>query len=56
MNLLINGVNYGMVESYQQDRIKKTWVFKMGNGIEISCYFSNIKIFNSTGSLEIFLH
>lgn len=56
MNLLINGVNYGIVESYQQDRIKKAWIFKIGNGIEILCCFSNIKIFNSSGSLEIFLN
>ena len=52
MNLIINSVNLGECQNYEQHRKEKQWVFKMEN-FEIRVDFDKIRIFNSCGTLEI---
>ena len=53
MLLIINDSNYGEVETYQQDRISKQWIFKMKDNSYVALDFEAIKRFTSSGNLEI---
>ena len=55
MKLFINNHYQGNVTKYYQDRAKKEWVFEMVHGFTIAVPFEKIKIFNSSGLLDIVL-
>lgn len=55
MKLIINGTQFGDVTTYQQDREKKAWVFTFTNKLTVSVPFSEIKMFTSSGTLEIIM-
>ena len=55
MKLFINNHYQGNVTKYYQDRTKKEWVFEMEQGFNITVPFKKIKLFNSSGLLDIFL-
>lgn len=52
-NLIIDGKNLGAVTGYRQNRELKRWVFLMQAGYYIGVDWSNIKLFTSSGDLEI---
>ena len=55
MKLFINNFCHGVVSIYYQNRIEKSWVFELQNGCCIVVPFDKIKVFNSSGILEIIL-
>lgn len=54
-HLIIDGKDYGVCDSYKQDREGPVqgWIFIMTTGIEIKVPFFLIKLFNSHDNLEI---
>jgi len=52
-NLIIDGADLGKVIGYRQNRELKRWVFLMEAGYYIGIDFSSIKLFTSSGDLEI---
>lgn len=55
MKLFINNYYQGNVSKYYQNRNKKEWVFELEQGFFITVPFEKIKIFNSSGMLDIIL-
>ena len=53
MELIVNDVNYGNVESAYQDRVNKAWVFTMESGILVRTPFDKIKLLSSCGVYEV---
>lgn len=54
MKLIIDDVNQGECIGYHQK--KNAWSFTLENGIEIIVPFQKIKLFTSSGKLEIITH
>lgn len=52
-DLIINEKNHGSVFGYYQDRDTQAWVIDMNGGYSITIPFCNIKLFTSSGNLEI---
>lgn len=53
MDLLVNGVNYGNVESAYQDRVKKAWCFTMKSGVLVQAPFNVVKLLTNRGMYEL---
>lgn len=53
MNLYLNNTNYGSTLRYYQSDKKSGWCFEMENGAYVFVPFDRIKLFTSSGTLEI---